>query len=352
MRTWIRTLVLCAAPSLTLGALGALTVTPAHAQPAAATPAPDAVEKAQALFKKGHTLYEAKKYNQAVVEFRASYAAVPSPNSRLYIARSLRQMGELRDAYLEFDAVVEEAAAKAATEARYAKTQEQATVERDELTGKIAMVTVTVAHPESAGTLQIGGKEVPRERWGKPFPATPGPVEVVLTSKAGAPVQENLTLAAGDKRDVTLDAQPGGGAGNGSGAGSGSGSEGDDGVSIEASGPSSRAGLRPYAYIAGGVGVVGLGLFTVAGLMASSTYSDLSETCGGPCPPDRQDDVDAGKTQQTLANVGLIVGAVGIAAGATLFVLSVTGGSSSEKDSASSSQLVIGPSYAGLRGHF
>jgi hypothetical protein len=106
--------------------------------------------------------------------------------------------------------------------------------------------------------------------------------------------------------------------------------------------------------VAAGVGVAGLGLFTVAGIMANSTYSDLSESCGGPCPPDRQGDVDAGKTEQTLANIGLIVGAVGLAAGATLFVLSVTGGESEPTDegSAPSSQLVVGPGYAGLRSSF
>jgi hypothetical protein len=311
---------------------------PARAQPAAATPSPDAVDKAQSLFKKGTALYEKKQYNQAIEEFRGSYAAVASPNSRLYIARCLAQLGEHRDAYIEFDGVIDEASARAASEPRYAKTQEQATVERDELAGKVALVTVAVAHPESAGSLQIGGKEVPRERWGKPFPATPGPVEVVLTSSAGAPVRENLTLAAGDKRDITLDPLP---------------ASPPPDVEVDVSSPSSRSGLRPYAYVAGGIGVAGLGLFAVAGIMANGTYSDLSDSCGGPCPPDRQDDVDAGKTQQTLANIGLIVGAVGLAAGATLFVLSVTGGDSTEQDQGSaSSQLVVGPGYAGLRGSF
>jgi len=337
--TWIRPLVLCAASSLAAGgALGVLTSAPAYAQPAAATPAPEAVEKAQSLFKKGNSLYEAKKYNHALEQFRASYAAVPSPNSRLYIARTLERMGELRDAYLEFEGVIEEASARAATEPRYAKTQETATAERDDLAGKIALVTVTVAHPDVASSLQIGGKDVPRARWGKPFPAAPGPVEVVVASTTGAPVRESLTLAAGDKRELTLDPQP-----------AGTGPEG--GGPIEVSTPSPRAGLRPYAYVAGGVGLAGLGLFTVAGLMASNTYSDLSSSCSGPCPPDRQDDVDAGKTQQTLANIGLIVGGVGLVAGATLFVLSVTGGSSDEQGT-TSSQIVIGPSYAGLHGTF
>ncbi|HSN97804.1 MAG TPA: hypothetical protein VLS89_05880, partial [Candidatus Nanopelagicales bacterium] len=262
----------------------------------------------------------------------------------LYFARTLRELGEFRDAYLEFDGTAEEAAARAATEERFAKTRDTAILERDQLNDKIALVTVTVAHPESAGTLQIGGKEVPKDRWGKPFPAMPGPVEVVLSSSAGAPVTQSLTLTAGEKKDVTLDALTAGGAPPGGGFE----------AEAEASVPESRRALRPYAYIAGGVGLAGLGLFTVAGLMANGTYSDLSEACNGPCPADRQSDVDAGKTQQTLANVGLIVGAVGLAAGATLFVLSITGGEASDEQQAARprTQLLVGPAYAGVRGSF
>jgi hypothetical protein len=337
-RAWFRTLVLCAIPTF-----GALAPAPARAQAAAATPAPEAVEKAQALFKKGAGLYAAKKYALALAEFRASYAAVASPNSRLFVARCLSDLGEHVDAYLEFDAVAEEAAARAASEPRYVKTQETAQSERDDLAKKIALVTVAVGHPEAATSLRVGGKDVPHKGWGKPFPAKPGQVEVVLTSTAGAPATETLTLVAGEKKDVALDAASASSAGPVGG-----------GVELGPSdgSPSSRAGLRPYAYIAGGVGLAGFALFTVTGIMANSTYSDLSSSCSGPCPPERADDIDAGKTQQTLANIGLVVGAVGIAAGATLFVLSVTGDDASEQQGSTPTRLVVGPGYAGLHGTF
>ena len=82
--------------------------------------------------------------------------------------------------------------------------------------------------------------------------------------------------------------------------------------------------MRTAAFIAGGVGVAGFALFTIAGLGAKSTFNRMSDVCGsaGCSDPGQIDEIDKGRSQQTLANVGLAVGVVGLAAGATLFILS------------------------------
>ncbi|WP_437486976.1 tetratricopeptide repeat protein [Sorangium sp. So ce1014] len=341
-RPWLRALLFGAVSCLCLCTLPGPA---AGADDAAATPAPDAVEKAQSLFKKGAALYESKRYALALEQFRASYAAVASPNSRLYIARCLADLGEHAEAYLEFDQVAAEAASRAKAEPRYVQTEQTAQLERDDLARKIALVTVTVAHPEAATSLAIAGKDVPRERWGKPFPIKPGKTEVVLRTRTTS-IPQTLELSAGEAKTVALDADqtdPGGAP-----------VLLDEGAGLpESEAPSARAHLRPYAYAAGGVGVAGLAVFTVAGLMANSTYGDLAETCRGPCPVDRKDDVDAGKAQKTVANVGVVVGAIGLVAGTTLLVLSFTGGSAGEPQrTPASTQLLVGPGFAGLRGTF
>ena len=68
----------------------------------------------------------------------------------------------------------------------------------------------------------------------------------------------------------------------------------------------------------------------------------------GPCSTSHADDISSGKTQQTLANVGLIVGAVGVAAGATLIVV----GAKSKRAPAAATGLVVGPGYLGVNGTF
>ena len=105
--------------------------------------------------------------------------------------------------------------------------------------------------------------------------------------------------------------------------------------------------LRLGAYIAAGVGVVGLATFTVGGVMARSTYDDLNGAChGGPCPPDKSGEISSGKTQQTIANVGLVVGIAGVATGATLFVLSLPKAS----PTAPTTGLAVAPGWMGVRG--
>jgi hypothetical protein len=86
--------------------------------------------------------------------------------------------------------------------------------------------------------------------------------------------------------------------------------------------------LRAVGYIAGGVGIVGLILFAVAGLGAKNAYDRLDESCReGPCDEaNRDSDIQDGKLLQKAANIGLVAGIAGIGVGATLLVL---GGSQS-----------------------
>jgi hypothetical protein len=319
----------------------ALVPATALAQPAGAAAAQTGDPKAAtAHFEKGVTFFKAKKLGDALAEFRASYAAVQSPNSHLYVARCLAAIGDLRAAYLEFDAVVAEADARAVTEPKYAPTRETARVERDELGDKIALVTIDVRGADPASTLEIGGTTVPRERWGKPEPLAPGAVELVLRGPSGKALTQTITVAARDRRTITLDASaPAVAAAPPVAA-----------PSTTPPPPASRSWMRPAAYASGAVGAAGVVVFAVSGAMANHTYSTLQSECAGHCTPDHADEVSSGKRQQTVANVGLVIGAVGLAAGVTLFVLSPS--SSDAKDSAPRSAVALGPGWAGWKGTF
>jgi hypothetical protein len=354
LRTLSQTLLVGAASALCVlsPSVDALAQPPPAAAPA--EPSEKDIQTAQTHFKKGNDFFTIKKFSLALDEFKKSYAAVASPNSRLYIARSLVQLGEHVDAYLEFEGVIAEAEARSKTEPKYAPTRDTAMVERDEVGTKIALVTVSVTNDAPDAKLLIGGKEIPRERWGKPHPVAPGDTEVVLETPAKPPVKEALTLKAGDKRPVTLDANaavaaPPGGGGTGE-TGGGTGETGGGGDTGPTSGPGMTK-LRPFAFVAAGVGVAGLATFAIAGIMSNSTYSDLEATCKGPCPPELADDVSKGKTQQTIANIGLVVGAVGVAAAVPLFILS-SGKKSDDAPPPAEASVVIAPGYLGLRGRF
>jgi len=330
--------------ALSLAVLATPLASAAGADPSSATPA----QKKEAMdhFTAGKQAFEAKNYEKAAMELRASLEVVDSPNARLELARALRDGGKLDEAWAEYERVVQDATKLAAKEERYAKTADAATTERTDVEAKLAFVLVAVAHPPAGAVLKVGGKTVSQDQWDEPIVAPAGAVDVVLTDATGKELARQTVMATvGQKLPVDLDAQapvaPHEVAAE---------DKPDNGPPPQDTTPppssSGRAKLRPWAYVAGGVGVAGLATFGIFGLMSNSNYSDLQGACPNhACPSSKSSEIDNGKTFQTVANVGLVVGIVGVAAGATLFVLSLGG-----KSAPATTGLVVGPSFVGLRG--
>ncbi len=107
------------------------------------------------------------------------------------------------------------------------------------------------------------------------------------------------------------------------------------------------------AFIAFGVGAVGLGVGAVTGKMSLDRVSELEDACPERrCSSAQQGDIDDAKLLGTVSTIGFGVGAVGVAAG---IVLLVTSGSSGEKQAATTHRGVepwIGARSLGLRGSF
>ena len=175
---------------------------------------------------------------------------------------------------------------------------------------------------------------------------TPGNVVIVATLPDGRTVKREVSVAAGGTEQVELDAAK-------------------QEVSPPASKPEAQpaqatpapatkakksGSLRPYAYVAGAVGVAGLATFAVAGLMNKSKYDDLKSNCpDGHCGPGKQDDIDGGRRLQTIANIGLVVGVVGIGAGTTLFLLS---GDAPNTERTATVRVRVSPGFASVSGSF
>ncbi len=121
--------------------------------------------------------------------------------------------------------------------------------------------------------------------------------------------------------------------------------------------PAAGSGMRTASYVALGVGVVGVGLGTVFGLSAKSKYDKGNEFCPAfPCSlsgqqaRSREQLGKDGDSAKTLSMVGFIAGGVGLAAGATLFILS---GKKTEEPAAQASITPwVGLGSLGLTGSF
>jgi hypothetical protein len=183
-----------------------------------------------------------------------------------------------------------------------------------ELANDVPSVAIDAKDPKGEATtgvkVTIDGQEYASTLDGKPVELDPGEHDFRFEMEGAKPFEKHLTLEKG-ARDQALhvefealksDAAP-------------------EVVKadVEAAPPSDMRSLRPFAYVAGGVGAAGLIGFAVLGAIGKSKQSDLESSCSPNCS---QSDIDSVKSKYLLADISLGVGIVGLGTGVALFLLS------------------------------
>ncbi len=277
-----------------------------------------AEDDARKMFKQAQEHFDDAQYEQALELARKAHEATGSPNARLYVARSLKGLGRFDEAYDEMAATLDDAAEKAKEEPKYISTRDAAAAELALLKRKIGKVIVAIVEPPPGVKVTLNGKLLDAERVGDPIATLPGDSIIVVEANGHQRYERTIQVGAGDTKTIAVRLVE---------------EEGEPEpppVEPPKRDPGSSSGgiSKTWGYIGLGVGAAGLATFTVFALSAKSTHDTLDEECGGRCTdPKFQDDVDSGKRAQTIANIGLGVGVVGLAAGATVLLL---GGSDKE----------------------
>jgi hypothetical protein len=289
----------------------------APASPAAA--APDApAQDLKEQFAAAQKLFDDKAYADALVKFQELAASTGSPNAKLYVARTLQQLGRTVEAYDEFAATVREAAARVEAEPKYEQTRDAAAAELARLEPKVAHVVIAVTDPGAALTITLNGTSVTEASLGAPMTVLPGKQTIKIT-RPGSPEEvrelevagaqtKTLAIGAAGKAEATITTAPT--------------------KATDASG--GGLGLvRTLGIVVGGVGVVGLVTGAVTGAMSDGKFSTLEDECGATrcTDPKYADDIDSGKSLELVANVTLIAGAVLAAASVPMIIF---GGPSEE----------------------
>jgi hypothetical protein len=301
-------------------------------------------EEAQSHFAKGRDLYTARKFDEAAAEFEKSYAIVASPNALFFLARCDRERGKLVAAYAELGRTAAEAREHASEDPRYAKTAQAASDERDAVEKSLGFVTVTLTGGNADTSVTIAGAKLPRAALGDPIPLMPGTTDVAIETPGKPPIHQSVSVFGGEKKSVTLDA---GVVDTAAPAEPTVAAPPPPAVDHAGEAAASRAHLRTASYVSAGVTVAGFATFAVLGVLSNNTYNDLQSQCHGPCPAGsgHEDEISRGKTEQTVADVGFVVGAVAAATAVTLFVMSLP----TKSDRVS---FVVGPTSAGVSGEF
>jgi hypothetical protein len=340
--------------SVALFAVTVLVALPSRADGVSVADATSAQHKsADKKLAEGRKLFKAGKFEEAISAFEAAHEIVANPEARLMAARAHQNLGELVKARADYKRAIAEGEPAVQHNGKYRDSLQSAQKELKELEGVLARLTINLRHAPSGTSVAIDGEPVNSSQLGEPMLLPPGAIEVVATSPDGREVKSRkLTLTAGQDakvdlaftRDDAQDVPP---------------TIAEEGVETPppaepAPASSSGSGKRTAAFIAGGVGVAGLATFAVFGVMSNSKYNSLDKACASSvCPADRQDDIDAGKRDQLLANIALAVGAVGVGASATLFLLA-SGDSKKDVQDTSSASVELGIGFGSImvRGRF
>lgn len=271
-----------------------------------------------AQFKKGRDLYKQGKYAEALELFRSAYAASASPNARLYVARALRELGDVTESYREMKSTLDDARKRAQSDDKYVKTRDSAAAELALLEPQVGKLVVTVVGADAGVELTIDGKPA---IVGRPNVLQPGLRTLVARAPGMAESKQQVTVVGGETSATTVTLQAAAGApppGEGAVAPPPPAQEGGDQPA-----PSSGGGVRIAGFVVAGVGVAGLVAFAITASMAKSDYDTLDEECGGVrcTDPSYADTVDSGETMETVSHVTLAVGLAGVVAGGLMILL-------------------------------
>jgi len=187
------------------------------------------------------------------------------------------------------------------------------------------MPTITIAARDRDGAdttqvrLIVDGQVVAEQLDGKPVPIDPGAHKLRFELEGSDPIEQQLLVNQGQKdRTVVVSFAP-----RGADLPESSPYEGQATEEPAAAEPARDAGkpgpLRPYAFVAGGVGAAGIVGWAVLGALGKSKENELRDTCSPDCP---QSEVDGVHTKYLLADISLGVGIAGLGTGVALFFLS------------------------------
>lgn len=309
---------------------------------------------ARAAATAGATAFDEGKWAEAVDLFTRAETLVHAPPHLLFIARAYLKMGRLVRARENYLKITREALApsapKAFTEAHAAAKTEIASLE-----ARIPTVKISVdGEGAQSASLVMDGNKLASALAGVPFPIDPGEHKFAARTKTLTSEEVTVKVAEGANEALSLSLKiplPK------------SAEDPEPVVVPTAPPPADRAppptekgnGLRIASYAAVGVGVLGGVVGTLFLTKNHSTRDEVDALCpDGRCPESQRTkiaslDRDA-DSAGTMAWVGYGVGLAGLAAGATLFVLSIDKPKTEAK--ATRIRPVVGTSFLGVAGSF
>jgi hypothetical protein len=289
-------------PSGPLLVASALLFAAALGAPSALADGPDATARATArrLGTEAVKLYEAGDYAGALEKFNTADSLVPAPTLGLYAARCLAKLGRTVDAserYLEVTRMQLDRTALPVMR----KAQADAVAERERLLPSIPTLELRLTGPLGAGVeVSVDGKVLLPGLLGEKRPVNPGQHQVDA-KRVDTTVTKTLSVAPAEAAKLVIEMPP-----------------------LPPDPVPRMAPLRVAGWVGVGVGGAGLLAGAAAGLAAVAKGQALLSQCPGHVcsTPGMLAQAGSYDAARTASSAGLIGGAIVLAAGVTLVVVS------------------------------
>jgi len=281
----------------------------AHAKPTAKE-----LSKLRAKFQQATELEQAGNYAEALGLFREVGQIKMTPQVRYHIAFCEEKLGRLVGALGGYELAASDAAKVDPS------FEKEVAARADDLRGRIPKLVVKRGDGAAAAKIEIDGVALGASSVGKELPMDPGPHEVRGTLSGREPFSVTVELVEKDVKTVEVvlkaaetDTPAVGGGTPAADSGAGNGKD---------QGPE-KPPSKVLPFVIGGVGVASLAASGVFFLMRQSAIKELDDACGpnrNQCPSDKQSTYDKEKPYNTVSQVALGVGVVGVGVAVTLLL--------------------------------
>jgi hypothetical protein len=268
---------------------------------------------ARTLAQEGQHALENRNYVMAIDKFTRADSLVHAPTLLLGLARAQVGSGKLVEAQENYNRIIREGVAPNSPKS-WSKAVDDANKEVGAISARIPWVTISVLGPSSPEVV-IDSTPVPHASLGVKRAINPGTHKVKVSAEGYLPQEKTITLTEGQSLTVNIELEQ----------------------APEAPAPAEKKIAataadtnlaeptgewhRTLAYVAFGVGGASLIVGGVAGGLAIAKHSELEKECAaGTCALSQQPNVDSYRRLGTIADVGFIVGGVGLATGIVLLV--------------------------------
>ncbi len=273
------------------------------AQPEPTPPA----STAEALFDQGLTDMQATKFDRGCPALAESYRLEPLPGVLFTLSECENKWGKIATALSHYrDYVAQVKRMTAAKRQRQGERPGVAEAAITKLEADVPRLTITLhdALPDTS-IVRRGDALVPSTQIGQAIPLDPGAHELTLEVPGEKPVTRSITLSVGEHSKVTL-ALPE-----------------REAPRADARPPGTMSTLRITAYVVGGVGITGVVVGVIAGAIAINRNEEAEDNCVDlVCNEVGISKVETVQEAGNTATVGFVIGAAGLAAGITLWLLS------------------------------